>query len=87
MNTNFAIALQNKFPNFRINDLTKQTDDPGNTELFVIFIPSGYDEHEETIPEIESLCQEHLTSEGDHHEEYHIMTQNNDIVLILNFNK
>jgi len=74
----------------RVINLTEDTDDPGNTELYIVLIPFGeYDEEEaharplqEDIKQI--LEGEHFTSEGDHVEEVLITTQNNEFLIIIN---
>lgn len=83
----FYLALLNLWPSLRMVDLTKETDDPGNTELFIIFLPTDYDEQEGAELEIRKLEYINLNSSGDHHEELTIISQNNELVLIINNNK
>ena len=73
----------------RIYDLTETTDDPGNTELYLVFIPCEYDGQtdQEGLAEIKSKLKTYFSSDGDRHEEITVLTQNNEILIIFNNNK
>jgi len=89
-------AMQNSslnwdFENARIINLTKETDDPGNTELYIVFVPLGeYDDVEVHDVQLLRFIGEKITEslpEGDHFDEVHITSQNNEFLLIINRNK
>lgn len=75
----------------RIIDQTDNTDDPGNTNLWLAFVP--FDDNECEQPEKSELdqitkeLQENcFTSAGDCHEEIITLAQNNEFLIILNAN-
>lgn len=90
MSHNTLHPLLLNIPNTRYNNLTHLTDDPGNTELHMYFIPlTEEDDYDFTRLQnlINTLTDEHLTSMGDHSEEAITITQNNELILIINLNK
>jgi hypothetical protein len=86
--------------NLRFKDLTEITDDPGNTKLAVVLFPifkceehrdnEGLDYYEYTKSRVnfwERYLKVEFDSRGDHAEEVKVLTMNNDVVLVFNFNK
>jgi len=75
----------------RTHDLTESTDDPGNTELYIFFVPAGdYDDNEIHEGDLQGLIQHKLTKgliEGDHFDEVIVTSQNNEFLVIVNRNK
>lgn len=73
----------------KIIDLTETTDDPGNTELFLAYIPFESDEmpNAKQCDHLLTMLYKQFTSSGDHHEEITILLQNNELILIFNNNK
>lgn len=77
--------------NARHVDLTDATDDPGNTGLYIVFVPFGeYDDEEAHKPQLHELIKgrlEEQLNQGDHFDEILVTSQNNEFLIILNSNK
>jgi hypothetical protein len=72
---------------FRHLDLTPATGDPGNTELYLTFIPMGYD-NLPTAPEQADFIELLRADEGrgGPEGEFILFTQNNELCLLHNEN-
>jgi len=70
----------------RVIDLTAHTDDPGNTEALVAFIPFRGNDEGVKFPSQEEM-ERVFHSMGDHVAEVIITMQNNEFMLLFNFNK
>lgn len=100
--TKIENALKDIMPANRVPlrgyDLTETTDDPGNTELYLIYVPemSTDDDNDDYLSidwdakakDLQNKLQtETFTSEGDHSEQVTVLTQNTELLIILNFCK